>query len=172
MKIFHIALESDWQAARRTGQYTTSTLGRSLAEEGFIHAARPEQVQRVSDTYYAGVRKPLVRLEIETDKLTADWREDPVGADTYPHVYGPLNVDAVTDFVPWHREGRPKTFLEVFLVETLLRIFLAIAAMLLAFLGAALAGSALGTDQRWIGALAGLALGVAGFALVVRRRST
>ena len=41
MLIFHIATEADWDAARRSKQYTTSTLGRTLEQEGFIHAAPP-----------------------------------------------------------------------------------------------------------------------------------
>jgi len=171
MKIHHIALESDWREAQRTGQYTTSTLGRSLAEEGFIHASRPDQVRRVSDTYYRQVRKPLVRLDIDTDKLTSDWREEPVGTDTYPHIYGPLNVDAVTAAQPWHRTGRAKSFFEVFLGEALLRILLAIGAMFLAFLGSAVGRSVEPEYGPLVGALVGLGVGVALFVLVLRRRN-
>ena len=45
MQVFHIATLPDWQAARRSGSYTTSTYGRSLTDEGFIHGARREQVR-------------------------------------------------------------------------------------------------------------------------------
>ena len=76
MRIFHIALESDWRTAQRSGEYTTSTLGRTLAEEGFIHASREDQVKGVHDAFYSEVRKPLVRLDIDTDRL------DPSGART------------------------------------------------------------------------------------------
>ncbi len=170
MQVFHIALESEWLAAQRTGEYTTSTLGRSLAEEGFIHASRADQVKQVNDRYYAGVRRPLVRLSIDTDKLTADWREDPVGNDTYPHIYGPLNLSAVTAVAPWHRRGREKTFLEVFLGEAMLRIFLAVGAMLLSFLGSAVGRSIDDGFGPFVGAVAGLALGAGVAALVLRRR--
>ena len=117
MRIFHIALESDWRTAQRTGEYTTSTLGRTLAEEGFIHASREDQVKGVHDAFYSEVRKPLVRLDIDTDRLRSEWREDPVGDDAYPHIYGPLNVDAVVAANPWHRSGREKAFLEIFLTR-------------------------------------------------------
>ena len=46
-RIFHIATVADWEAAQRSGSYTTSTLGRTLVEEGFIHASRADQWQGV-----------------------------------------------------------------------------------------------------------------------------
>jgi len=170
MKIFHIALEKDWREARRSGHYTTSTLGRSLADEGFIHASREDQVAQVSDTYYRRVRRPLVRLEIETDKLTPEWREDPADGDTYPHIYGPLNVDAVTAVRPWHRTGREKQFLEVFVNGALFRIALAVVAMVLALVGSYLGKVVNERHGAWMGALVGLGLGAAIFALAVGRR--
>ena len=99
--IHHIALQSDWDQARLTGAYTTSTLGRTLEDEGFIHASRLEQVKQVSDAFYSTVRDPLVLLDIDTDRLSSPWREDQVGDDTFPHIYGPLNPDAVVAERPW-----------------------------------------------------------------------
>jgi len=115
--IHHLALESDWEQAKQTGSYTTSTLGQTLDQVGFIHASRAEQVKQVSDGFYRSVRKPLVRLDIDTDRLTSAWREDPVDGDTYPHIYGPLNLEAVTAVVPWHRSGRPKSLLAVLVMR-------------------------------------------------------
>ncbi len=168
MRVFHIALESEWREAERAGTYTTSTLGRTLEQEGFIHASRADQVKAVNARYYSGVRKPMVRLEIDTDRLTAPWREDHVGEDTYPHIYGPLNVDAVTRVRPWHRVGREKTLLEVFLTEAMLRICLAVGVMLLAVAFSALT-DAMGAGAI-LGALVGLAVGSALFVVIVRRR--
>ncbi len=45
--------------------------------------------------YYADVDEPLVLLTIDTDLLDVPWREDPVGDDTFPHLYGPLEPGAV-----------------------------------------------------------------------------
>lgn len=97
MRIFHIATLTDWERARATGVYTTSTRGRTLEEEGFLHASRGEQVSGVFDAFYAEVREPLVLLSIETDLLAVPWREDLVGEATFPHIYGPLSPDAVVD---------------------------------------------------------------------------
>lgn len=98
--IFHVATAADWAAARRDGAYTTSTRGRTLAQEGFIHASRREQVQPVLERWYADVDEPLVLLVVDPDLLTAEVRVEPVGDDTYPHVYGPLDPAAVVAVHP------------------------------------------------------------------------
>lgn len=100
MRIYHLATKADWDAARRSGTYTTSTYGRSLHQVGFIHASRREQVAVVLDRFYAEVTEPLVLLEIETDLLDVPWREDPVEDETYPHIYGPLPTRAVVGWRP------------------------------------------------------------------------
>ncbi|HEX4471850.1 MAG TPA: DUF952 domain-containing protein [Nocardioides sp.] len=100
MRIFHIATLADWRQAEASGSYTTSTLGRTLADEGFIHAARHDQVPLVRDRYYADVTDPLVVLEIETDRLDADVRDEQVGAEIYPHIYGPVPTTAVVAWRP------------------------------------------------------------------------
>ena len=100
MEIFHIATESDWAGAQQSGAYATSTRGRTLEDEGFLHAARHEQVAGVFDRYYADADEPLVLLTIDTDRLDVPWREDALGDDTFPHIYGPLAPAAVTDVRP------------------------------------------------------------------------
>ena len=100
MRIFHIATLADWRQAQDSGSYTTSTLGRTLEEEGFIHAARHDQVPLVRDRYYADVAEPLVILEIESDLLDAEVRDEQVGDEVYPHVYGPLPTSAVVGWRP------------------------------------------------------------------------
>lgn len=95
MQIFHIALTTDWEAARQSGSYTTSTRGMALSEVGFIHASRVEQVEPTRARFYADETEPLVLLTIDTDLLTCPWREDAVGDETFPHLYGPLNAGAV-----------------------------------------------------------------------------
>jgi uncharacterized protein (DUF952 family) len=100
VRIFHVATLDDWQQAQASGSYTTSTYGASLADVGFIHAARREQVSQVLARHYAEVTEPLVRLEIETDLLESPWREEAVGDETFPHVRGPLNTSAVVGTRP------------------------------------------------------------------------
>jgi uncharacterized protein (DUF952 family) len=94
--IYHIAAAADWEQAQRDGQYTTSTRGRTLAEEGFIHASTAEQVPLVANAYYQGV-PDLVLLVIDPERVRPELRYEHVpGQDRpYPHIYGPLNADAV-----------------------------------------------------------------------------
>jgi uncharacterized protein (DUF952 family) len=95
MRIFHIAEPAHWEAAKVSGTYLQSTLGRTLTDEGFIHCSRDDQWEDVLGTFYAGYKNELVLLEIDTDLLTAPWQEDPVGESTFPHVYGPIVPAAV-----------------------------------------------------------------------------
>lgn len=100
--IYHIALERDWAAARGAGEYTVSTRGATLAEQGFIHASFAHQVPLVAAVAYADVADPLVVLVIDSRRLTVPILvERPPDSDLeFPHVYGPIDTDAVTDVVP------------------------------------------------------------------------
>ncbi len=96
-RVYHIATRADWERAQAAGSYTTSALGKTLAEEGFIHASQASQVTRTANKYYRDVPADLVLLVIDTDLVRAEVRyEDVPGAELpFPHIYGPLNADAV-----------------------------------------------------------------------------
>jgi uncharacterized protein (DUF952 family) len=106
--IYHIALESDWESAIESGEYRISTLGRTLDDEGFIHAAYGNQVRGVAEAFYPDVPEPLVLLTIDERRLTVPLQVDavPGRADGYPHVYGPLDVAAVVTATPLLRDGQ------------------------------------------------------------------
>lgn len=107
MRIQHIALSESWTAAQVAGSYTVSTLGLDLADVGFIHCSRPEQLDDVFRHFYADVTEPLVLLTIDTDLLTSPWQLDDVPGEplSFPHIYGPLNVDAVVAAEPLTRSA-------------------------------------------------------------------
>lgn len=100
--IYHIAAVADWAQARRDGQYAMSTRGRTLAEEGFIHTSTAAQVALVANAFYRDARD-LVLLVIDPGRVTQEIRYEHVpGQDLpYPHIYGPLNVDAVVATRPF-----------------------------------------------------------------------
>lgn len=106
MNIYHITSRTDWVAATRAGQYVAP----SLASAGFIHCSTAAQVIPVAEKYYGG-QNGLVLLVIDPDRLTPElkWEPPAEGApppgvpegDSFPHVYGPINLDAavqVLDF--------------------------------------------------------------------------
>ena len=100
--IYHLATTADWDRACRDREYTTSTRDRTLAEEGFIHASTAEQVAPVANAFYRDVTD-LLLLVIDTDRVASAIRYEPVPGQAlpYPHIYGPLNVDAVVEARPF-----------------------------------------------------------------------
>jgi uncharacterized protein (DUF952 family) len=96
--IYHIATASDWAQAQAAGEYAMSTRGRTLAEQGFIHASTADQVAPVANMIYQGLPDLLV-LVIDPDRVRPEIRFEPVtGWDQpFPHIYGALNADAVVE---------------------------------------------------------------------------
>lgn len=90
--IYHVTTQKAWEKALQKKQYVAA----SLADEGFIHCSQAAQVPGVLQRYYAG-KTNLVLLTIQTDLLESpfvfEW--SPSTADTYPHIYGPINTNAV-----------------------------------------------------------------------------
>jgi len=98
--LYHLALAEDWERDTPDA-YATSTLGRSLADEGFIHCSFGEQVQQIADLVYRG-RSDVLLLEIDPSRLAAAVKVEPPDGErvSYPHIYGPLNRDAVVKVTP------------------------------------------------------------------------
>lgn len=94
--IYHVTTAAEWAAAKAKGYYEAP----SLKTEGFIHCSQESQVSGVLERYYSG-KTDLVKLVIDTDKLTSkyvfEW--SPSTADTFPHIYGAINPEAVVDVI-------------------------------------------------------------------------
>ena len=98
--IFHITSRTAWTEAQQRGDYRAE----SLATEGFIHCSTLSQVLPVANNFYKG-QSGLILLEIEPTLLssTLKWEPPSGGApppgvpvgDMFPHIYGPINLDAV-----------------------------------------------------------------------------
>jgi uncharacterized protein (DUF952 family) len=93
-RIVHICLRKEWAESLKLGEYSAG----SLALEGFIHCSRPEQVLRVANHYFPGT-VDLVLLWIEVNKLKVELRWEPSDGEVFPHLYGPLNLEAVVAVV-------------------------------------------------------------------------
>lgn len=101
MLIYHITPRSDWTKAQAAGQYTAA----SLENEGFIHTSTLEQVAATANRFYRG-QSGLVLLVIDPGKVMPEVRYEPVqingSEQRFPHIYGPLNLDAVVDVLDFN----------------------------------------------------------------------
>jgi len=90
---FHLTPRLRWDAHRGDTSYTPEP----FESEGFIHCTDGEaNVVAVGNRYYTGDPREMVCLVIDRDKVAAEIRyEDP--ERIYPHIYGPLNTDAVVE---------------------------------------------------------------------------
>jgi uncharacterized protein (DUF952 family) len=105
--IYHITSKQDWESAQQKGGYAAP----SLESEGFIHCSTAAQVVRVANAFYRG-RNDLVVLQLDESRINPEVKwEAPAGpaaddiseSDSFPHIYGPINLDAVAsvlDFPP------------------------------------------------------------------------
>ena len=91
MKIFHIVTLEVWENFKDKDTYEAE----SLRTEGFIHCSFAWQLKPVLQRYYSDAERVLI-LEIETEKLTSKFIEEPsTNNEIYPHIYGAINREAI-----------------------------------------------------------------------------
>lgn len=93
--IYHILTPAEWEKAQQQGDYRPV----SLRVEGFIHLSTRMHVPDTLIRFFAG-HTGLVMLSVEVARLQAELRYDPADGQFFPHLYGPLNLDAVVDVLP------------------------------------------------------------------------
>jgi uncharacterized protein (DUF952 family) len=102
--IYLLISPADYKQAVSAGEWAPP----DLSTVGFIHASPSNQLTRVANKYYAAndeVRVVLLRHE----KIRAEVRWEPATGGLYPHIYGPLNMDA-TERVVTVRKGADGKF--------------------------------------------------------------
>ncbi len=103
--VFHLVVESELLAGLGASHYTPAR----FAEDGFVHCCGTrESTLAVARDYFGGAREPVYLLELEPKKLDAKLvfeapaplpgaaTEHLATAETFPHVYGPLALRAVS----------------------------------------------------------------------------
>ncbi len=88
--IYHLCLRKQWEHSMNEGQYEAD----SLVLEGFIHCSQRDQIIPVANRYYKGTLDMVV-LAIDPQTLVSEIRWEAVRDEKYPHVYGPVNREAV-----------------------------------------------------------------------------
>lgn len=100
-ELLHLCTIDEWAAAKAAGERRPP----SLDDQGFVHLSAPEQVHLPANRLFAG-RDDMVVLRLDPRLLGAPVRWEPgVATDpdsmTFPHLYGPLPVAAVTSVTPY-----------------------------------------------------------------------
>ena len=89
--LFHITTRSAWELALEAGHYVPA----AFASDGFIHLSEERQWFRTARRFYRG-QTGLVLLVIDEKRLETAVRREAADGELFPHLYGPLNLDAVT----------------------------------------------------------------------------
>ncbi|MBV7338746.1 DUF952 domain-containing protein [Chloroflexi bacterium TSY] len=98
--IYHILPLSNWQEQNPHEPYR----GDTLRTEGFIHCTgERELLVLVADANYRSNPSPFVVLCIDESKVVAQVKWEEADSTIFPHIYGPLNLDAVIDVVEFPR---------------------------------------------------------------------
>lgn len=101
--ILHITSYKEWERAKHSNQY----IAPSLESDGFIHCSTVKQVIDTANLFYKG-QNGLVLLCIDETKLKSECKyENPTGGsdhnpdvgNLFPHIYGPINMSAITKVV-------------------------------------------------------------------------
>lgn len=98
--IYHLVLPTHWDAAA-----TEPYRAESLEKEGFIHCSHRPQVAWAANRFYTQAAD-LLALEVDPARLTSAVRDEDAGwGEKFPHIYGPLNRDAVVAVHRLRRNG-------------------------------------------------------------------
>jgi uncharacterized protein (DUF952 family)/GNAT superfamily N-acetyltransferase len=102
--ILHLLSRKSWVEAQVRGQL----IAPSVATEGFAHCSTEHQMVDVANKYYRG-NSDMVLLNIDPTKLASVLKfEPPAHLDgspalphepLFPHIYGPINLDAVSEVI-------------------------------------------------------------------------
>lgn len=91
MALFHLVARNTWQDALARGEYRAS-----LETDGFIHLSTERQWPGARARFFAGA-SDLVLLVIDETRLRSPVRYERADGDDFPHLYGPLDLDAVIE---------------------------------------------------------------------------
>lgn len=103
--IYHICREEEWAAAQAAGRYEGSSQDRA---DGFIHFSARDQVVESAARHRAG-QEGLLLLSVDPAALGAALKWEPSRAGAlFPHLYGPLPLEAVrrAEPLPLGPDGR------------------------------------------------------------------
>lgn len=109
---YHLVAEPYYESTNASEDYTPE----AFASDGFIHCTDGvENVIATANRYCKDDVRPYLVLLIDTERVSAEVKyEEP--EQIYPHIYGPLNRDAIVVVQPVERVA-DGTFLAIDLKE-------------------------------------------------------
>lgn len=92
--IFHLVKKNEWKENKKDSRYSPE----SLESEGFIRCSTGKYVEDAANKLYKG-EKDVLLIIINTTLVEPELRyeRDEETDVKQPHIYGPLNMDAVID---------------------------------------------------------------------------
>jgi uncharacterized protein (DUF952 family) len=100
--IYHLVSIDFWESQPTDRPYTPA----DYAREGFIHCTQGvEQLTVVANRYYRHDQGEWLVLVLDEQAITAEIKYEPGGDGLlYPHIYGPLNRNAIREILSMPRD--------------------------------------------------------------------
>lgn len=107
--IFHIVEKKVWKNIENRGEYSPE----SIEQEGFIHCSAGHQINDTANRIFKDKRH-LFLLIIDTNRVEAPikYEEVPEQGEKFPHIYGPLNTNAILDRISLNPDKNGQFHLE------------------------------------------------------------
>jgi uncharacterized protein (DUF952 family) len=95
--IYKVVTRSEWEQARARGRYDGSA---DDHRDGFIHLSTREQLAGTLERHFRGLHE-LVLLRVDPDRVATTLKWEPARSGSlFPHIYGPLSLEAVVSVTP------------------------------------------------------------------------
>ena len=95
--LYKIMSRQEWKSTQAQGIYRGSEAD---LKDGFIHLSAAHQVRATAQKHFSG-KEDLVLLSVREESLgqSLKW-EASRGDDLFPHIYGPLQLAAISKVIP------------------------------------------------------------------------
>jgi len=92
--LFHITTKEHWKRFQNDRKYEPE----SLVQEGFIHCSSGSQLNETANRLFRDKDQILLLvIDVSTLGENIKYEEDSKTGEKFPHIYGPLNTNAVID---------------------------------------------------------------------------
>jgi uncharacterized protein (DUF952 family) len=97
---YHLVPVEEWEGSDGESDY----LPPAFVEDGFIHCTDgADELANTANRHYRDDPRPFVALQIDVSLLSSPVRYEDARR-VYPHIYGPLNRDAILTVVSMPRD--------------------------------------------------------------------